>query len=189
MRVIRPSPGVKILRLLLCHVCHVAPGSRESVSSHRYHTHHHSSLFFACLALPCLVCVSVCPIYGCPSGPSIRQPVSRCLAGYRDIFGVRYFCSGLGTGPLPSLCLPYTPPPFSLGGASNSSHVAAARIAADFTPHPAPRLVRGTLFLDATVPFSRADSCLGGFCDRRWPHRCLCAGGCLAWNAPQERHS
>lgn len=98
--------------------------------------------------------MSVCPIYGCPSGPSIRQPVSRCLAGYRDIFGVRYFALDWGLDPFLPFAFPTPPPPFFPRGASNSSHVAAARIAADFTPHPAPRLVRGTLFLDATVPFA-----------------------------------
>lgn len=72
MQVIRPSPGVKILRLLLCHVCHV-PRDHGKV----YHrtdtttsTELHSSLCCAVLCGPVCPRLSVRPLLICPVYPS-----------------------------------------------------------------------------------------------------------------------
>lgn len=64
MQVIRPSPGVKILRLLQCHVCHV-PRDHGKVY-HRTDTRTHTPTDTHCV---CLVRLSV---VCCSSGPSIR---------------------------------------------------------------------------------------------------------------------
>lgn len=129
-----------------------APGSRESVSSHRYHTHILCCSPFFCLPCHChcLVCVCVlCPFVPscgscCPSGPSIRQPVSRSRR--EEIF--------LALG-----ILLWTPFAFfspRRRAHPHSSHVAAARIAADSHHLPAPPrgFLSGALFFDATLPFA-----------------------------------
>lgn len=140
MRVIRPSPGVKILRLLLCHVCHVPRDHGKVYHRTDTHTHRYRVVF-----LPCLVCVSVsvCPILLL----SVRSvyPSTWSLAG--GIFLESVSCSG----PLPSL-----PLPFPHEGAS--SHVAAARIAVDSHTHPAPEARPGPP--RCYGPLHRADSCL-----------------------------
>lgn len=125
-----------------------APGSRESVSSHRYHTHILCSRL--CLPLLALPLSCLCPFVPscCPSRsvyPSTR------LAGY--FWSLWYLALD-----------PFPPPPFAFSprrGLVTCSSCTHRRGLAH--PHQPPRLVRA--LLDATVPLAGPTRVLG-FCDR-----------------------
>lgn len=112
-----------------------APGSRESVSSHRYHTNTNTtpqslSVVVRVCCLPVCLCLPpppVCPLLICPVYPCAYLatcPCSRCLCQQGGYFWRQssLFCFG-----------PLLPPRVLRGEAS--SHVTAARIVADSHTH------------------------------------------------------
>lgn len=136
-----------------------APGSRESVSSHRYaHPHHQQHRHCVSVCLSACVCLARLSVVCCSSGPSIRQacPCSLPQQEGQDIFGdmARYlFCFAFG--PLLSPSSPLGPSEEALVTRSSCTHRGG------LTPHPQARVVVVRAPLDATVPF-RADSCWVG---------------------------
>lgn len=151
MQVIRPSPGVKILRLLQCHVCHVPMPRDHGKVYHRTDTTPttpKTATAFGSVRL---------------SVPSVRLCCSRLSAllaarapcFWQDIFGVVIFILALD---------PFLPP--SLRDLVTRSSCA----------HRAEFCCSGQR-LDVTVP-SRADSCLDSV-TCVWPHLGLCVAGLL----------
>lgn len=159
MQVIRPSPGVKILRLLLCHVCHV-PRDHGKVY-HRTDTRTHTTNNTDTVCLSACLPVSVWPV--CPSSVvhlarlSVRPARARS-PNKRDKIFLETWLALSFVLPLDPFCLR---PPHSGPRRRRSSHVAAARIAADSHHTPQARMIVVRAPLDATVPF-RADSCWVG---------------------------
>lgn len=123
-----------------------APGSRESVSSHRYHTH----IVFPLLCPSVCVSVSVCPIL-----LSIKVRLSVNLVS-QDIFGDGQYLAL--ESPPPPLCLS---PRRGLVACSSCTHRGG------LAHPPSLRGLSGPL-LDATVPLAGrlAGRLVLGFCDR-----------------------
>lgn len=146
MQVIRPSPGVKILRLLQCHVCHV-PRDHGKVY-HRTDTRTHTHTVSVCL---------------CLSGPSVRRllfiwPVypSSCPCSLPPTRRTRYFWRHSS---LSLLCFALDPfSPHSGPRTRRSSHVAAARIAADSHHLPPPQNPRPECSLSGPLWMLRSHS-------------------------------
>lgn len=76
MQVIRPSPGVKILRLLLCHVCHVPRDHGKVYHRTDTRTHTHTQCMSACVSGPSVRrLLFIWPVY--PSNLPVLAPPNR----------------------------------------------------------------------------------------------------------------
>lgn len=214
MQVIRPSPGVKILRLLQCHVCHVPRDHgkvyhRTDIRTAHPPTHTHTPTQDTDTHCVCMyVCLSVWSFWSvvcCSSGPSIRLARCPCSLPPSPNKNRRYFwkhtwlrcarslfCFAFG----PLLCLspssPLGPSDEALVTRSSCTHRGGLT-----PPHhtPPPNPPRPECLLSG-APFGcygpiQGRLVLGGLRDRCvWPHLSLRGWvGNLAWDAPQKRHS